>query len=131
MEQIKLKAYRLLRRKKNLEERKRWLSIIPRDNIPDTKNTVACEKHWPENYPTKLYYGKETTRDHHSVFTCGKPNEVLRLLPRKGSTVKALADVRNLLPDESHHCLEDDEIKDYHEFSFKVISNSFNGVDKQ
>ena len=48
--QTKVKFYRLPR---NLEERERWHTIIPRDNIPDTKNTVVCEKPWPENYPTK------------------------------------------------------------------------------
>ena len=47
--QTKVKVYRLPR---NLEERERWLTIIPGDNIPDTKNTVLREKHWPENYPT-------------------------------------------------------------------------------
>ena len=26
-------------------EHKRWLAIIPRDNIPDSKGTVVCERH--------------------------------------------------------------------------------------
>ena len=64
--QTKVKVFRL---PGNLGQRKRWLTIIPRDNIPDTKNTVVCEKHWSENYPTKLDYGKERPRDPHSVFT--------------------------------------------------------------
>ena len=113
-EQTKVKVYRLPR---NLEERKRWFTLVLRDNIPDIKNTVVCEKHWPENYPSKLYYGKETPRDPPSVFTCVKPSQVPRLLPRKRSTVKALAEVRNLLPDERDHSLEEDKIKDYQDFS--------------
>ena len=32
---------------------------IPRDNKPETKNIVACEKYWSENYPAKLDYDKE------------------------------------------------------------------------
>ena len=27
------------------EEREHWLKIIPRDNMPDTANTVVCERH--------------------------------------------------------------------------------------
>ena len=38
--QTKVKVYRLPR---NLEERERWLTIIPKDHIPDTKNTVLRE----------------------------------------------------------------------------------------
>ena len=57
------------------------------------------EKHWPENYPAKLNRGKERPIDPPSVLTCVKPSQVLTLPPRKRSTVKALAEVRNLLPD--------------------------------
>ena len=85
--QTKVKFYRLPR---NLEERKRQHNIIPRDNIPDTKNIVVCEMHWPENYLAKLDYGKERPRDFPSVFTCVKPSKVPTLPPRKRSTVKVL-----------------------------------------
>ena len=115
--QTKVKVFRLPR---NLGQRKRWLTIIPRDNIPDTKNTVVCEKHWPENYPTKLDYGKERPRDPHSVFTWVKPSQVPTLPPRKRSTVKAFAEVRNFLPDESNHFLEKDQIKNFKHFSVEV-----------
>ena len=60
--QTKVKVFRLPR---NLGQRKRWLTIIPRDNIPDTKNTVVCEKHWSENYPTKLDYGLNQAKFQH------------------------------------------------------------------
>ena len=33
-------------------ERSRWISAIPRENIPDTKYTVVCANHWPSNFPT-------------------------------------------------------------------------------
>ena len=61
---------------RNLEERERWLTIIPRDNTPDLKNLVVCEKHWPQNSPKKLDYGKERARDPTSVSTCVKPTQV-------------------------------------------------------
>ena len=51
----KVKTFRLPR---NIEEKERWRKIIPRDNLPDNKNTVVCERHWPQNYPTILDYGK-------------------------------------------------------------------------
>ena len=42
-----------------------------------------------------------------------KPSQVPTLLPRKRSTVKTLAEVRSLLPDESDHLLEKDKVKDF------------------
>ena len=68
-------------------------------NTSATKNTVVCEKNGPENYPTKLDYDKEKARDPPSIFTCVKPSQVSKLPPRKISTIKELAEVRNLLPD--------------------------------
>ena len=40
-----------------------------------------------------------------------------------------MAEVRNLLLDESDHFLEKDKIKDFKAFSVDVISHSFNGVE--
>ena len=48
-------------------------------------------------------------------------NQVPTLPPRKRSTIKALAEVRKILPDESNHCSEKDKIKDFNCFSnFKL-----------
>ena len=63
------------------------------------------------------------------VFTCVKPSQVPTLPPRKRSTDKALAEVKNLLPDESDHFLEKDKIKDFKDFSVEVITHIFNGVE--
>ena len=46
---LKEKIFRL---PKNNEEREKWLKIIPRDNKPDSKNTVVCERNWPKGYET-------------------------------------------------------------------------------
>ena len=43
-------VFRLPSANDDLEERKRWIQSIPRDNIPDTKDTVVCEDHFPEGY---------------------------------------------------------------------------------
>ena len=37
--------------------------LIPRGNIPDHKNVVVYEQHWPADYPKVIYYGKERPRD--------------------------------------------------------------------
>ena len=65
--QNRVKTFRLPR---NIEERKRWIVIIPRDNVPDNNNTVVCERHWPKNYSTVTDYGKLRHRDAPSVFDC-------------------------------------------------------------
>ena len=65
---------------------------IPRDNKPETKNIVACEKYWSENYPAKLDNDKERPRDAPSVFACVKQSKVPKLLQRKRSTVKSIAE---------------------------------------
>ena len=43
----KVKVFRL---PKDPKERKRWTDAIPRDNIPESHDTVICERHWPSNY---------------------------------------------------------------------------------
>ena len=39
-------------------ERSRWIQAIPRDNIPNSSDTVVCEKHWPSGYEKVLSYGR-------------------------------------------------------------------------
>ena len=53
------KQVKVFRPPKDLRERKLWLSVIPRDNKPDYKDTVVCKEHWPADYPKVIYYGKE------------------------------------------------------------------------
>ena len=63
----KEKVFRL---PKNKEQRKKWLKIISRDNTPDSKNTVVCERDWPKGYETVQCYGKLRPQHPPSVFTC-------------------------------------------------------------
>ena len=49
-------------------ERERWLKVIPRDNIPDSKDTSVCEIHWLKVYPTIRVHGKVRPRDQPSIF---------------------------------------------------------------
>ena len=55
-------------------ERNRWLAAISRDNIPDSKDTVVCERHWPQNHPQIIVRGKSEPSTPPSVFRCVPPS---------------------------------------------------------
>ena len=94
-EQTKVKVYRL---PGNLQERKRWLTIIPRDKNKALKHSCT----WKTL----------------SKIDCDKKN-----------TINALAEVKNLLTEESNHLLEKSEIKNFRDISVEIISCNFNGVE--
>ena len=50
------------------EERKKWIKAIPRDNIPDSPNTVVCVKHVPPGFPVLKIKRKSRLRDPQSIF---------------------------------------------------------------
>ena len=58
------------------EEKKRWLQALPRDNIPLTKDTAVCERHWKKEYPSVMCFGKPRPRDPPSEFFCVKSSLV-------------------------------------------------------
>ena len=47
--QNKVQVFRL---PQDEDERKRWLNAIPRDNTPNTQDTVICERHFPSGFAT-------------------------------------------------------------------------------
>ena len=64
----KISMFRLL---KEETERNRWIKAIPRDNLPNTSNTVVvCEKHWPEDSEKNLMHGKYGSASPPSIFNC-------------------------------------------------------------
>jgi hypothetical protein len=81
---------------KDENERKKWLNNIPRDNIPDTNNTVVCLKHWPTDFRKIRVNGKLRPASPPSIFDCVKSS----LLPTRSSeprkTKRALASIRNI-----------------------------------
>ena len=81
----KEKIFRLPRKE---DEKQRWMTIIPRYNIPVSVHTVVCERHWPPEYPKVLDYGKERPRDPPSVFACVKPSLVPLLLQHPSGQLK-------------------------------------------
>lgn len=119
----KVKTFLLPRSK---DEKRRWLSIIPRDNIPESQNTVVCEKekHWPANYKTVKVFGKDRPFEPPSIFENIK-HSLLRTsssIVRPRNTESALAEVRSILPDELSIFEDNDKIIDYADLCSNVIA---------
>ena len=68
-------------------------------------------------YKTRLW--QRNSKRSPSVSTCVKPSQVPTLPPRKRSTVKELAEVRNLFSDESDDVLAKDKIRDFQIFHLR------------
>ena len=68
-------------------------------------------------YKTRLW--QRNSKRSPSVSTCVKPSQVPTLTPRKRSTVKELAEVRNLFSDESDDVLAKDKIRDFQIFHLR------------
>ena len=93
------------------EEKKRWLQAIPRDNIPLTKDTTVCERHWKKEYPSVMCFGKPRPRDPPSEFFCVKSSLVPTPAPLPRATTKALSSKRNKKDDELSAFMEKDKIR--------------------
>ena len=93
----KVTAYRLPR---NLEERDRWIKAIPRDNIPNTSNTVVCIKHFPEGFETLSVKGKLRPKHPPFIFPCLPKSLVPTPPPAPRTTSKCSTAVRCHQPDE-------------------------------
>ena len=84
----KICVYRL---PKDSEERERWLKYISRDNIPQSKDTVVCEKHWPINFEKVLVYGKYRPAMPPTVFNCIPKSLVPTTISKKRVTQRAIS----------------------------------------
>ena len=69
------------------EKEARWLHAIPRENIPDSKYTVVCERHWKEGYEVITVFGKSRPLDPPTEFTFLKSSLVPTPLPPPRTTV--------------------------------------------
>lgn len=98
---------------KDSEERERWLKAIPRDNIPQGKDTVVCEKHWPANCEKVLVYGKYRPVLPPSVFDCLPKSLVPTCISKKRVTQKATSSKRNFAVDELDEFTKADTISNF------------------
>ena len=117
----KEKVFRLPKNK----ESEKWLKIIPRDNTPDSKNTVVCERHWPKGYEAMLCYGKLRPRHTLPVFTCIKPSLLQTPTSPARLTVKTSAEIRNQHPDGINAFNNQDKILDFKSFISDISQHDF------
>ena len=83
------------------EEKSRWIKAIPRDNIPNSKDTVVCERHWPEHYPTvSTFGGKSRPANPPTIFECVSSSLIPTQTPVPRTTTRTCAEERNQLEEE-------------------------------
>ena len=92
-------------------QREKWVSAIPRKRktLKITKNTVVCEKHWPDGYESYVHYGKLVPIDPPSLFN-GIPASCIPSQSKRRTTKKALTENRSILPDEMDSFTEYDSL---------------------
>ena len=72
MKKIKKKCSEFLLIKRNVKD-----GLPPFPQIPDSKGTVVCERHWPKNHPTIVLQGKPRPADPLSAFNRVPPSLIL------------------------------------------------------
>ena len=106
-------------------ERKRWLSVIPRDNTPNTKDTVVCERHWPNGYETVMHYGKQRPLNLPSLFSCVKPSLLRTSVLPPRATIRSSAEVRSQLADELDAFNQKDKICSFESLQSQILNHNF------
>ena len=84
-------------------EKQSWLKNIPRDNIPLTKNTRVCYRHWPADFRRKKVRGGGVRPiDPPTVFdNCDIPKSAIPTpCPPSRTTERSSALVRSVEPDQ-------------------------------
>ena len=95
-------VYRFPSKKKNNEERQRWIDVIKKinANLEVGDETVICSRHWPENCTKRLHYGKERPVDPPSVFPDIPRSIVPQPPPLPRTTTRTSCHERNRQDDE-------------------------------
>ena len=106
-------------------ERKRWLSVIPRDNNPDTKDTVVCERHWPNGYETVIHYSKQRPLNPPSLFSCVKPSLLPTAVTPPRETIRSSAEVPSQLANELDAFNQKDKICSFESLQSQVSNYAF------
>ena len=113
-----------------------WMKAIPYTNITTRQDSVICEKHWPESYPTVSIKRRTSPKDPPSVWPGVPSSCVPRPTPAPRSTKKSSMEVRNSKPDEmdcfremdkvSYNDIVDREVIKNHNFRCPVVVQSVN-----
>ena len=81
-------------------ERERWMKAIPRDNIPDSTNTVICIKHFPDGFETVSVKGRLRPKNPPSIFSNLPKSLVPTPVPLARTTFRSSSLVRSVESDQ-------------------------------
>ena len=106
---------------KDEEWKVKWRAAIPRSNIPDHKDTVICNKHWPNDSERVLVNGKLRPRDDDppSIFDVPKSMLPTPVPPQRG-TKRSSAEARNTQPDQLPEFEKQDRIGDFQDLKSQI-----------
>ena len=81
-------------------EKQRWLSAIPRDNMPTSNDTVVCNKHWPADCETVTKKGKIRPASPPTIFPNVPASQIPTAPGKPRNNEMVLLENRAALPDE-------------------------------
>ena len=110
---------------KDAVENEKWRKSIPRDNIPESTDTVVCKRYWPVNYEFIVNRGKKRPLHPLSVFQDIPTSLIPTALSKPRATIAARPSSRNVLPDQQDAFNELDIIKSFEEMKSKLIDNQY------
>ena len=109
-------------------ERKRRLAAIPRDNTPDSKDTIVCERHWPQNCSTITLFGKLRPSNPPSVFNC-VPSSLISVPYQPRKTKKASSAALEEVKDEMSEFDHKDKIANIEDLNLTAYKSSLPCID--
>ena len=107
-EEKRVKVFRFPR---DQSERQSWVQAIPRENIPNSRDTVVCTRHFAGDFVMIMDYGQERPTDPPSIFDNIKPSLVPTPPSKPRPTIIACSSTRKVLPDQLGSLDEKDRIK--------------------
>lgn len=106
---------------KDEDWREKWRAAIPRTNIPNHKDTVICEKHWPAESKRVVVNGKLRPRDDDPPSIFDVPKSMLPTpTPPPRATKRSSTEARNTQPDQFPQFMKRDTIGNFHDLKSQV-----------
>ena len=109
---------------KDKDERERWMKAIPRDNIPDSADTVVCIKHFPDGFETVSVKGRLRPKNPPSIFSNLPKSLVPTPVPLARTTFRSSSSVRSVESDQLEEFLQKD-IVSFDSLCSRVGDHSF------
>ena len=104
-------------------ENERWRKAIPKDNIPESPDTVVCSRQWPANFEFTIVRGKIRPVSPPSIFKELSPSLIPTPPSKPRPTTAACPSSRNVLPDEHNAFQEAAVVKTFGKLQNKLVDN--------